>query len=73
MKEIQIITLDGSINTQQQNVDLISLYAWIIEHETQIMSQRIKYGKKKPCLMNKLSNFQKNIVTQQQAKTAAVT
>lgn len=27
MKEIQIITLDGSINTQQQNVDLISLYA----------------------------------------------
>ncbi|WP_226805902.1 MULTISPECIES: recombinase family protein [Bacillus amyloliquefaciens group] len=49
MKEIQIITLDGSINTQQQNVDLISLYAWIIEHETQIMRQRIKYGKEKPC------------------------
>jgi DNA invertase Pin-like site-specific DNA recombinase len=47
MKVIQIITLDGSINTQQQNVDLISLYAWIIEHETQIMSQRIKFGKKK--------------------------
>lgn len=50
MKEIQIITLEGSINTQQRNVDLISLYAWIIEHETRIMSQRIKYGKKKRML-----------------------
>lgn len=50
MKEIQIITLDGSINTQQGNVDLISLYAWIIEHDTQILSQPIKYGKKKRLL-----------------------
>ncbi|WP_048718948.1 recombinase family protein [Bacillus sp. 522_BSPC] len=50
LNEIHIITLDGSINTQQQNVDLISLYAWIIENETQIMSQRIKYGKKKRIL-----------------------
>ncbi|WP_400245941.1 recombinase family protein [Niallia sp. JL1B1071] len=50
MEEIQIITLDGSINTQQGNVDLISLYAWIIEHDTQTLSQRIKYGKKKRLL-----------------------
>lgn len=50
LNEIHIITLDGSINTQQRNVDLISIYAWIIEHETQIMSQRIKYGKKKRIL-----------------------
>ncbi|MEW8985095.1 MAG: recombinase family protein [Bacillus anthracis] len=50
LNEIHIITLDGSINTQQRNVDLISLYAWIIEHETQIMSQRIKFGKKKRIL-----------------------
>lgn len=50
LNEIHIITLDGSINTQQRNVDLISLYAWIIEHETQIMSQRIKYAKKKRIL-----------------------
>lgn len=50
MKEIQIMTLDGAINTQQGNVDLISLYAWIIEHDTQILSQRIKYGKKKRLL-----------------------
>lgn len=50
LNEIHIITLDGSINNQQRNVDLISLYAWIIEHETQIMSQRIKFGKKKRIL-----------------------
>lgn len=50
MKKIQIVTLDGSINTQQGNVDLISLYAWIIEHDTQILSQQIKYGKKKRLL-----------------------
>lgn len=47
MKEIQIITLDGAVNTLQGNTDLISLYARIIEQETKILSQRIKYGKKK--------------------------
>ncbi len=50
MKEIELITFDGSINTLQGNVEPISLYAWLIEHETQIRSQRIKLGKKKRLL-----------------------
>ncbi len=54
LNEIHIITLDGSINTLEGNVDLISLYAWIIEHETQILNQRIKYGKKKRLLLEQI-------------------
>lgn len=54
LNEIHIITLDGSINTLEGNVDLISLYAWIIEHETQILNQRIKYGKKKHLLLEQI-------------------
>lgn len=57
LKKIQIITLDGSINTQQGNLDLISLFAWIIERDTQILSQRIKYGKKKRLLDEQIKEF----------------
>jgi DNA invertase Pin-like site-specific DNA recombinase len=56
MKEIQLITLDGSINTLQGNVEPISLYASLIEHETQIQSQRIKNGKKKRLLEEQIKN-----------------
>ncbi|KAB7672546.1 recombinase family protein [Bacillus sp. B1-b2] len=50
MKKIHIMTLDRSINTLQGNVDVISLYAWIIEQESTKQSQRIKFGKKKRLL-----------------------
>ena len=42
MKKIHTMTFDYSINTFEGNVDLISHYAWIIQHYTQIMSHRIK-------------------------------
>ncbi len=47
---IQIMTLNGTINTLQGNVDIFSLYAWIVEQESTNLSERIKYGKKKHLL-----------------------
>lgn len=46
MQAIHILTLDKAINTLQSDVNFISLYARIIEQESKILSQRIKFGKK---------------------------
>jgi len=56
LKAIHILTLDKAINTLQSDVNLISLYAWIIEQESTILSQRIKFGKKTRLLEKQSEN-----------------
>lgn len=40
--KIHLITLDGAINTLEDNTDKFGLYAWLYEEESQRMSRRIK-------------------------------
>ncbi|MFS0779271.1 recombinase family protein [Neobacillus sp. 3P2-tot-E-2] len=40
--KIHFITLDGAINTLEDNTDKFGLYAWLYEEESQRMSSRIK-------------------------------
>ncbi|OIJ16506.1 recombinase family protein [Anaerobacillus alkalidiazotrophicus] len=39
---IHLITLDGAINTLEDNTDKFGLYAWLYEEESQRISRRIK-------------------------------
>ncbi|MFD2618375.1 recombinase family protein [Terrilactibacillus laevilacticus] len=41
---IDIITLDGAINSVEQQTNMYGLYAWVYENESQTMSRRIKYS-----------------------------
>ncbi|MCM1991337.1 recombinase family protein [Oceanirhabdus seepicola] len=40
--QIHLITLDGAINTLEDNTDKFGLYAWLYEEESQRISRRIK-------------------------------
>lgn len=42
VKDVQIISLDGMVNTMENNVEMLGLLAWIYEKESQNLSQRIK-------------------------------
>lgn len=41
-KGVHIISLDGMVNTMENNVDMLGLLAWMYEKESQNLSQRIK-------------------------------
>ncbi|SFG87047.1 recombinase family protein [Sporolactobacillus nakayamae] len=41
---IDIITLDGAINSLENQTSMFGLYAWVYENESQTMSRRIKYS-----------------------------
>lgn len=41
-KGVHIISLDGMVNTMENNVDMFGLLAWMYEKESQNLSQRIK-------------------------------
>ncbi|MBK5458929.1 recombinase family protein [Peribacillus sp. TH27] len=41
-KGVHIISLDGMVNTIENNVDMLGLLAWMYEKESQNLSQRIK-------------------------------
>jgi site-specific DNA recombinase len=41
-RKIQLITLDGAINTLEDNTDKFGLYAWLYEEESQRISRRIQ-------------------------------
>jgi site-specific DNA recombinase len=45
-KNVQIITLDGMINSLENNVDMLGLLAWLYEKESENQSKRIKSIKK---------------------------
>lgn len=40
--KVHLITLDGAINTLEDNTDKFGLYAWLYEEESQRISKRIK-------------------------------
>ncbi|MGF6950085.1 site-specific DNA recombinase [Neobacillus sp. B4I6] len=44
--KIQLITLDGAINTPEDNTDKFGLYAWLYEEESQRISKRIQIALK---------------------------
>lgn len=41
-RKIQFITLDGAVNTLEDNTDKFGLYAWLYEEESQRISRRIQ-------------------------------
>ncbi|WP_226670750.1 recombinase family protein [Metabacillus litoralis] len=52
-KGVHIISLDGMVNTMENNVDMLGILAWMYEKESENQSRRIKSSKKARAIKGK--------------------